>query len=71
MVIFLPPREHGPPHVHVRTADGEVIIELATGGRAQVIRSVAGMRTGDVTSAFWLVEEYSSYLLAQWRSPHG
>lgn len=71
VVIFLPPREHGPPHVHVRTADGEVIMELATVGRNQIIRSVAGMRTADVTAAFWLVEDHSSFLLAQWRSLHG
>ena len=71
MIIFLPPREHGPPHVHIRTANGEVIIELATASREQSIRSVAGMRTADVTAAFWLVEDHSSFLLAQWRSLHG
>lgn len=48
-----------------------MIIELATGSRPQAIRSAAGMRTADVTSAFWLVEEHSLFLPAQWRSLHG
>lgn len=46
-------------------------MELATGSREQSIRSVAAMRTTDVTTAFWLVEDHSSFLLAQWRSLHG
>ncbi len=70
MVIFLPPREHEPPHVHVRNADGEVVIVLAAGGAPQKIREVAGMRTADVTAAFWLVEEHAEYLLERWRQYH-
>ena len=36
VVIWLPPREHGPPHVHVQTTSGEVVIELAVGGEIGV-----------------------------------
>lgn len=71
VVVFLPPREHGPPHVHVRSASGEVVIDLATGGRRQSIRYVAGMRPADITRAFWLVEDNTDYLLAGWREYHG
>ena len=71
VVIFLPPREHEPPHVHVRNATGEVVIELATAARPQTIRSVARMRTRDVTAAFWLVEAHTVYLLQRWREYHG
>jgi hypothetical protein len=71
VVVFLPPREHGPPHVHVRNASGEVVIDLAMGDRRQSIRYVAGMRTADITRAFWLVEENTEYLLAKWREYHG
>lgn len=71
VVIFLPPREHDPPHVHVRSASGEVVIELAVGGTPQTIRQVSGMRTTDVTSAFWIVEESTDYLLARWKEYHG
>lgn len=71
VVIFLPPREHGPPHVHVRNAVGEAVIELAGARRPQVLRSVAGMRTPDVVRAFWIVEDHTEFLLAKWREYHG
>ena len=70
-MVFLPPREHGPPHVHVRNAAGEVVIELATGGRQQTLRQIAGMRSADVAKAFWLVEENTDFLLDCWRTYHG
>lgn len=60
VVIFLPPREHAPPHVHVRKTGGEVVIELASGGRRQTIRSIAAMRTTDVIRAFRIVENHTS-----------
>ena len=71
VVIHLPPREHAPPHVHVWNAGGEVVIELAAAGRPQTIREVVGMRTQDVVSAFWIVEEHTLYLLQRWRQYHG
>lgn len=71
VVIFLPPREHGPPHVHVRNAGGEVVIDLAALGRPQTIREVGGMRTNDVVAAFRIVEEQTEYLLRRWREYHG
>lgn len=71
VVIFLPPREHGPPHVHVRNASGEVVIEFATASKGQMIRDVSEMRAGDVAKAFWIVEEHSDYLLECWREYHG
>jgi Domain of unknown function (DUF4160) len=71
VVIFLPPREHEPPHVHVVKADGEAIIELADARRPQMLRTVARMRTADVVRAFRIVEEHAEYLLAKWRQYHG
>lgn len=71
IVIFLPPREHEPPHVHVTSADGEAIIELAGARRPQVLRAVVGMRTPDVVRAFRIVEEHTEFLLAKWRKYHG
>lgn len=71
IAIFLPPREHEPPHVHVRTQNGEVVIELATAGGHQTIRTVAGMRTTDVAAAFRMVDEHTDYLLQRWREYHG
>ena len=71
VVIFLPPREHPPPHVHVRNADGEAVILLGTSGAAPSLREVAGMRTPDVVRAFRLVEAHGEYLMECWRSHHG
>lgn len=71
VVIYLPPREHQPPHVHVWKDDGELIVKLASGGRRQRIRSVARMRTADITKAFAIVEEHTDYLLTCWRQYHG
>jgi hypothetical protein len=65
IVIFLP------PHVHVRNATGEVVIELATERVSQTIRSIARMRNKDVITAFWIVEEHTAYLLECWRKYHG
>jgi hypothetical protein len=71
VVIFLPPREHPPPHVHVWQADGEAVIELASGGRSPVLRSVARMRSSDAVRAFRIVEDHTEFLLAKWREYHG
>lgn len=71
VVIFLPPREHAPPHGHVRKAGGEAVIELASGGLPQTIRSIAAMRTADVVRVFRIVEEHTEFLLAAWRQSHG
>ena len=70
VVIYLPPREHKPPHVHVWKDDAEVVIELATSSRPQEIRNVSGMRATDVVRAFWIVEEHAEYLLTRWSQYH-
>jgi len=70
-MIFLPPREHEPPHVHVRHSHGEVVIELETGRTPQRICEISGMRANDVAAAFWIVEEHAEYLMACWREFHG
>jgi len=71
VIIFHPPREHQPPHVHVRNAVGEVVIELETLDRSQHVRDVTGMRDHEVAQAFWLVEENSELLLARLKEIHG
>jgi len=71
VVIYLPPREHSPPHVHVWRDRAEAVIELAITGRPQVVRTVSRMRSADIVRAFWLVEEHTEYLLMCWRQYHG
>ena len=69
--ILLPPREHGPAHVHVRKAGAVVVIDLPDGERSLGIRTVKGMRDADVVTAFRLVEANLPMLLEQWRKYHG
>jgi hypothetical protein len=71
VVIYLPPREHEPPHVHVWKGAAEVVIDLATPQRRQTIRRVSRMRTSDVVKAFWIVEAHTDYLMKCWRKYHG
>jgi hypothetical protein len=64
--VLLPPREHGPAHVHVWKAGASVVVTLEPIG----VRKVDGMRTSDVVKAVRLVEENDSYLLMMWRQFH-
>lgn len=65
--VLLPPREHGPAHVHVKNADGSCVIELAT----LVVKKRRKMRDHDVVAAVWLVAEHMAELLTAWRKSHG
>lgn len=71
VVIYLPPREHEPPHVHVWKGGAEVVIELATADAPQALRVISGMRTPDVVRAFRLVEAHADHRLHCWRRYHG
>lgn len=67
-VILLPPREHGPAHVHVHRAGGTVVVELPT----MALRDIRGdISDADVRKAVRLVEENEPTLLAEWRKIHG
>lgn len=70
MRILLPPREHGPPHVHVVKAGAQVVIKLAEAGRSvQLIRDY-GMKKSDAVKAVRLVEIWNDELLAIWKAAH-
>jgi hypothetical protein len=69
--ILLPPREHGPPHVHVTRSGGEAVILLPTAQQPVGIREVAGLRRADVVRAARLVEAHAQTLLTAWRRYHG
>lgn len=66
-----PPREHGPPHVHVKKADAEVAINLSPGEGDDLLREVYRMRDADVVKAVRLVETNIDLLLNVWRQIHG
>lgn len=67
VVILLPPREHGPAHVHVRKAGGEVVIVLSS----LAVRTVEGMRSADAVTAVGIVTNHKGELLTAWRKHHG
>lgn len=67
VVILLPPREHGPAHVHVRKAGTEVAIVLSS----LKVRKVEGMRSADVVTAVGIIADHKVELLAAWRKHHG
>lgn len=67
--IYLPPREHGPAHVHVMKGETEVIIRLAHGGRAQELRR-SDMRPSDMAKAMSLVAAKTEFLLQMWKRLH-
>lgn len=69
--VLLPPREHGPPHVHVSKAGGSAVIVLPVDDHPIAVRSVAQMKDADVVNAVRLVERSVTVLLAAWRRYHG
>jgi hypothetical protein len=69
--ILLPPREHGPPHVHVVKGSAEVVVSLGESDGSVKLLRIHGMRTGDVVRAVRLVEASKDELLAAWGALHG
>lgn len=68
--IFLPPREHAPPHVHVLKAGREVVIELGANDEQCRLREVHGMTDADVVKAFRIVEANLELLKEAWMQHH-
>lgn len=66
-----PPREHGPPHVHVQRGGTEVSINLNPAAADDWVREVYKMRDADVVKAVRLVEANVDFLLKIWRQIHG
>ena len=69
--ILLPPREHGPPHVHIWKAGAVMVINLPEGDKPIEIRAIRRMRMADVVAAFRIVEANIDKLSEQWRKYHG
>jgi uncharacterized SAM-binding protein YcdF (DUF218 family) len=67
IIIYFPPREHGPAHVHVFRGGEEVIIELAP----VAIRENYGMRSAQIVKAVRIVENSLDMLQEEWRKIHG
>ena len=65
-VIPLPPRAHGPAHVHVTRAGELIVINLD-------VISIRKVRMGapNARAALRLVAEHRDHLLAEWQRIHG
>lgn len=68
--IYLPPREHAPPHVHVVRAGGELVITLGDVEHPPEVMEVYGMRAREVVRAYRIVEAHQEILLEAWRRYH-
>ena len=72
VVVYGPPREHSPPHVHVEVGpDGLVVIRLGIGSSPPRVWAVYGARDQEVLAAYRLVQIHHGQLLAAWRAIHG
>jgi len=69
--IWIYPRDHAPPHVHVRRPGGFVKIALPTPGSPVYVIEAQRMPSRYVTQAVWLVEEHHEALTLAWRAIHG
>lgn len=69
--VFLPPREHGPAHVHVYKAGAVAVINLPDATQPLTLRSVSKkMRNADVVAAVRLVEAHVEMCWIHWRKYH-
>jgi hypothetical protein len=69
--IYLPPREHLPPQVHVVRGGAEVKIHLGTESAPPSVERVFQMRDADVVEAYRIVLEHHAQLMNKWRQYHG
>jgi hypothetical protein len=68
--IYLPPSEHGPPHVHVLRGGGQVVVHIGTGTALEPFRVFGRMKDADVVRAVRIVEAVEELLLEEWRKYH-
>lgn len=69
--IYLPPREHAPPHVHVVRSGAEIVIALGDTDSSPEILEIYAMRSRDAVRAYRIVEANQAALLKAWRHYHG
>lgn len=61
------PGDHDPPHVHIRKAGGELIINLGIDGGEPWIRNVYRMTNRDIEAAFAIIEANNDLFLKRWK----
>jgi hypothetical protein len=68
VVIYPPPLEHGPPHVHAKGPGWVVVINLEPMEIRETRGDISLWRARRVLQE---VEEHRDQLLADWKSVHG
>lgn len=72
VVIFLPTREHPPPHVHVFPSPSvEVVVWLGEAGERPSLRDVRGGGPRDAARALRVVRTHIDHLRRRWSALHG
>ncbi len=72
VMIFGPPREHGPPHVHVyKGGEGTVVGLLWREPQIPAVRDAVDLGPRDVARALQVVRAHAEYLPKRWRQIHG
>ena len=66
--VLLPPREHGPAHVHVRCPEGFMVVQLEP---SLLIREAQGVKTSTAREILSAIEARYDECLAAWRRYHG
>lgn len=63
--------DHPPPHVHVKRAGGELIIDLGLGGSLPTVSSNRGMSYREENAALLIVALNNRMFLERWEEIHG
>lgn len=61
--------DHEPAHIHVRTADGEIKVDISSIGDIKVMKLV-GMKNQEALKALNLVSKHQQFLLKKWEEIH-
>lgn len=69
--IYHPPREHPPPHGHLRrSGGGEVVIVLGSDQRPPYVLRKLGLPDRDLVRAMRIVLLHQDILAVKWRQLH-
>ena len=69
--VKIPVDDHLPPHVHVRKARAELVVNLGEGLTPPSPRENRGMTTAEKSNALQIVRQHRDRLLTEWRKIHG
>jgi hypothetical protein len=62
--------DHGPPHVHVKAADGIATMTIPRGSVGSKVLETYGLSQAEVKHMVQLVEQHADQLMERWRQIH-